>query len=240
MKSGLVSVTFRKLTPEEIVPLCVKCGLETIEWGGDIHVPLGDLAAAKKAARLTEDAGMKVACYGSYVRMRREERSQFNALLDTARTLGAPSIRVWAGWGEAPDMDEIAESTQMLCDMAPGEIITFEYHCNTLTDNAASASELMRRIDRPNARSQWQPPVDLPEADCLASIETMRPWLYNVHVFSWQGGQRLPLAAHSDSWKKYLRALAGDRTALLEFVPDDDPDNLVRDAAVFHTWLKEV
>ena len=30
-------------------------GLAAIEWGGDVHVPLGDLAAARKARALCED-----------------------------------------------------------------------------------------------------------------------------------------------------------------------------------------
>ena len=38
----------------------------------------------------------------------------------------------------------------------------------------------------------------------------------------------------------HIEALAGDRTALLEFVPDDEPENLIRDAAVLHAWLKEI
>ena len=36
-----------------------------------------------------------------------------------------------------------------------------------------NARSLLRRIDRPNARSQWQPPVNLPEEDCLSSIAAM-------------------------------------------------------------------
>ena len=240
MKTGLVSVSFRKLTIEEIVPLCVKCGLSEIEWGGDIHVPLGDLAAAEKAAKLTKEAGLKVSCYGSYVRMTKEERACFPDLVATARALGAPAIRVWSGTSEDADFEEIAESTRQLCDMAKDLIITFEFHGGTLNHCAESAARLMRLIDRPNARCQWQPPISMPEEECLASIEGIRPWLYNVHVFSWQGTDRLPLAEYEGRWKKYLRALAGDRTFLMEFVQDDDPENLVRDAAALHRWMKEM
>ena len=239
MRSGLVSVTFRKLSVEEIIGLCKACGLEEIEWGGDIHVPLGDLDAARKAKRLTRQAGLNVACYGSYVRMTREERPLFPRLAATARALGAPAIRVWAGRSEEADGEEIAESARQLCRLAPDLIITFEYHGGTLTHDADCASALMRRIDCPNARCQWQPPVDLPEEECLRSIQIMTPWLYNVHVFSWQGRERLPLAAREASWKKYLRALQGDRAALLEFVQQDDPANLLRDAKTLNGWLEE-
>jgi len=240
MKSGLVSVSFRKLSVEEIVDLCVKCGLQEIEWGGDIHVPLGDLAAAEKAARCTREAGLSVNCYGSYVRMTAAERKDFTALVETARMLGAPMIRVWSGTSEDYDMDEIVESTRMLCDMAPDMLITFEFHGGTLTYNAESGSRLMAAIDRPNARCQWQPPITFTEEECLASIEMMRPWISNVHVFSWEFPLRLPLVSHESRWKKYLASLAGDRAAMMEFVCDDDPNNLVTDAKVLHAWLEEV
>ena len=46
MKKGLVTVTFRKLDPYEIIDVCKKAGLEYTEWGGDIHVPSGDTARA--------------------------------------------------------------------------------------------------------------------------------------------------------------------------------------------------
>ncbi len=39
IKSGLVSITFRQLTCEQIVDLVSKAKLDAIEWGGDIHVP---------------------------------------------------------------------------------------------------------------------------------------------------------------------------------------------------------
>ncbi len=238
MKSGLVSISFRRLKPEEVVKLCAECGLGEIEWGGDVHVPLGNPEAAGRAAYLTRDMGLNVCCYGSYVRMTKEERPLFPSLIDTARALGAPSVRVWAGNSEDADMDEIAESAQMLGDMAKELTFTFEFHRGTLTHDAATASALMKRVDRPNVKSQWQPPIGMAEAECLSSIGAMRPWLYNVHAFSWEGTRRLPLSARESSWLKYLAAMSGDRAVLLEFVQNDDPMNLRRDAATLHSWLK--
>ena len=240
MRAGLVSVSFRNLSVQEIIELCQQCKLQEIEWGGDIHVPLGCIETAKEVAKLTQAAGLHVACYGSYIRMTREERVHFPALVNTCRALGAPSIRVWAGRSEDADMDEIAESTQQLCDLAKDLIVTFEFHGGTLTHCADSACELMRRINRPNARSQWQTPLHLSENDCLASLSQIKPWLYNIHAFSWEGTQRLPLSMHEASWKKYLEDAAGDRAVLLEFVQDDLPLNLIRDAETLCKWLEEI
>jgi len=62
IKSGLVSVTFRKLTPAHIIQLVVDAGLEGVEWGGDVHAPPGDARLAQEIARMTVDAGVKRRC----------------------------------------------------------------------------------------------------------------------------------------------------------------------------------
>ena len=51
--SGLVSVSFRKESPEAIVAAAAQAGLQGIEWGGDIHVPCGDIENAKRVSALT-------------------------------------------------------------------------------------------------------------------------------------------------------------------------------------------
>ena len=43
MKTGLCSVSFRKLTVEEIIAAVKDAGLDGIECGGDVHVPHGDV-----------------------------------------------------------------------------------------------------------------------------------------------------------------------------------------------------
>ena len=63
--TGLLSVTFRKLTPPEIVGLVRQAGLAGIEWGGDIHVPHGNLDRAREVRQMTLDAGITIAAYGS-------------------------------------------------------------------------------------------------------------------------------------------------------------------------------
>ena len=68
--------------------------------------------------------------------------------------------------------------------------------------------------------------------------------LSHLHVYEWAGPeQRRPLAAGADRWRPVLAAAtadgdwSGDRIAFVEFVVDDDPDALRRDAAVLRTWL---
>ena len=58
LNTGLVSVTFRDKTPEEIISAVKQCGLEGIEWGGDVHVLPGDVSRAREIRHLTEQAGL--------------------------------------------------------------------------------------------------------------------------------------------------------------------------------------
>ena len=39
---GLVSISFRKHTPEEIIQAVKAAGLSCIEWGSDVHAPPHD------------------------------------------------------------------------------------------------------------------------------------------------------------------------------------------------------
>ena len=66
IRTGLTSVTFRALSISKIVQLAAAAGLDGIEWGGDIHVPAGDIQSAVFALQETEKAGLEVLSYGSY------------------------------------------------------------------------------------------------------------------------------------------------------------------------------
>lgn len=251
--SGLVSITFRQLSPREIVDLVVSSGLEGIEWGGDIHVPHGVLERARMVRKMTEEAGLKVAAYGSYYRMQREEPVSFERVLETAVELGAPLVRVWAGklgsaGADAGHRAWIVEESRRIAGMAEqaGVTVAYEYHGNTLTDSPESAVALLEAVDHPNVRSLWQPPNGATREEALVSLEAIAPWLANVHVFAWGAGgwhERYPLASSAKDWAVYLEkidAVPGDRWALLEFVPDDAPDAFIRDAATLRRWIADL
>ena len=63
IKPGICSVTFRDKSPEEVIALSVASGLKGIEWGADVHVPLGDLEHTLRVGELTRAAGLEVAGY---------------------------------------------------------------------------------------------------------------------------------------------------------------------------------
>ncbi|GAA3409650.1 sugar phosphate isomerase/epimerase family protein [Paenibacillus hodogayensis] len=247
-EAGVLSVTFRQLSAKRIAELTAQAGLQAIEWGGDIHVPPGASAVAAETARITAESGLRVSGYASYYRTGDEPEGEFDKVLDTALTLGAPSVRVWAGRVGSAEADDrlwhrTVEDARRIGEKAAahGLRIDLEFHRNTLTDTIDSTIKLMEDIGSPHVRSCWQPPVDMPPGQREAELSRLLPWLSGLHVFHWVGVERLPLREGLDEWRRYLdmiRPLKERRSALLEFVKDDDPEQFIRDAAALKELLE--
>ncbi len=251
IKSGLVSITFRKLTPEEIIDLVAQAGLDGIEWGGDIHVPHGETKRATEVRRMTLDAGLTVAAYGSYYKVGHEEDSvPFEAVVASAVELGAPTIRVWAGAKGSADADDryrslVVQDSQRIADLAgkAGITVSYEFHPNTLTDTNESALNLLDEVANDNIRTYWQPQSKWEVEHCLEGLQAVAPWLTNVHAYYWDKttGEHLTLAEGQDVWKRYLpvvAALEGEHYVMLEFVKDESPEVFLADAATLKSWLQ--
>ncbi|SFL68543.1 Sugar phosphate isomerase/epimerase [Paenibacillus sp. 1_12] len=248
IKTGLLSVTFRQLSPLEIIQLAAQAGLQAIEWGGDIHVPHGDVNRAKEVKDWTESAGIAIASYGSYYRVgcMNKDGLSFDKVLESAAALQAPAIRVWAGDQGSAKVDEawwdkVITDGARIADLAQraGITVDFEYHRNTLTDTRETAVRLLNGIGHPNIRCNWQPSVALTIDQRQQDLRAVLPWLANIHVFQWEPGVRKPLAEGAKEWSDYIsiiREAPGQRYAMLEFVKDDDPQQFLADAGI----LKQV
>jgi len=247
---GLVTVTFRPLAPERIVALAADAGLTALEWGGDVHCPPGDLARAAAVGRMTREAGLRVAAYGSYLRLGEDPPDAAGPVLDAAVALGAPAVRVWAGRRGSAAADDayrarVRDAALALADraMAAGLLVCYEHHDGTLTDTDASALALLAATDHPAVRTLWQPPHDLDVPGRCASLRAFLPRLHHLHVFHWpRRGERAALAEGAEAWRAYLGVLRDAGVAcplLLEFVRDDDPAQLAADAATLRGWIAE-
>lgn len=227
IRPGLVSVTFRQLPPEDVIAFTAQAGLEGIEWGGDVHVPPGDIARARLVGQMTRDAGLEVASYGSYYRL---DGDGFEAVLETAQALGAPNIRVWAGRvGSAEATPEqwvraVADARRLA-----GIDLSVEFHQGTLCDSVAATLRFLGEVE--SFKTYWQPRTS------DESPEALLPHLSNLHVFHWTAEGRRPLAEGAGEWRRYLEVLEGERWALLEFVKDDSPEQGLRDAETLRQWL---
>jgi len=252
-RPGLVTVTFRRLSPEEIIVAARESGLAVLEWGGDVHVPAGDPRRAAEVGARTREAGLETVCYGSYYRAGHggeEGAPDFPAVLETAAALGAPLIRVWAGRrgsGHADDayVAAVCADAAAIADAAAerGIKVAFELHGGTLTDTPASARRFYDMLDHPNIHALWQPLPSLDRAAQDESLEVVLPRLAHVHVYHWRPGppvERRPLDGGGAEWRSWMARLAAagrHPDYLLEFVRDDLPANLPADAAALRSWI---
>lgn len=240
-------MTFRALTPEQIVELAADAGLEAIEWGGDVHVPPGDVGRAEAVARATNDAGLAVASYGSYFRAGVTE--SLTPVLDSAEALGADRVRIWAG-GTGSDAATEADGNAVVVRLqaaaaeaeARGIGLALEFHSGTLADTAPSTRRLLADVGSPALSTYWQPTVAASADAVLEEYRELAPHTSAAHVFSWwPARERLPLRARDALWTRFFAevrsAPAPPRDALLEFVPEDDPALLVREAAALRQYL---
>lgn len=247
MRPGLCSVTFRQLTPEQIVVHAAEAGLEMIEWGGDVHVPSGDPERAAQVADATADAGLAVCSYGSYFRAGADE--PLTPILDSAEALGADRVRIWAGHVDSADAtpEQYAEVVSRLRDAAAeaserGIGLALEYHRGTVADTPDATLRLLSDVDSPALSTYWQPSVGAADAVALAEFDALAAHTSAVHVFSWwPRAERLRLHQRGALWQALFAAAsavpAPPRDALLEFVPDDDPALLAAEAATLRGWL---
>jgi 3-dehydroshikimate dehydratase len=225
IRTGLCSVTLRALPVGDVVAVAAGAGLECIEWGGDVHVPAGDLEAARAARDATAGAGLRVASYGSYYRC----DGNFAPVFESARALGAPRIRIWAG--EVPSSEATPAHRAAVAGAAReaasrGIEVAFEFHGGTLTDDIDSALALAGASGVP---CYWQPPQDMPDGEALAGLRRLAH-VPAVHVFSWwPGSTRLRLHERADLWRAVFERFT-DGDALLEFVPGDDTDLVAAEA----------
>jgi len=250
MQPGLVSITFRDHQPKEIVAATVASGLRAIEWGGDVHVPVGQRQTARVVAQMTFGAGLTVAAYGSYYYAGEQARGEgFLAVLETALTLNAPLVRVWAG--RQPSGTASAEyRARVMLDLEhcaelaakAGMLVATEFHANTLADTAESTHAFLLEIAHTHLRTYWQPPHGQTTPEAVASLRKLAPWVENLHVFNWGSGpeQRFPLAKDHGRWAAFLRELSPRpaRAALLEFMPSDMLAELPAEAAALRELLQ--
>jgi sugar phosphate isomerase/epimerase len=257
--AGLCSITFRALTADDVIDVACRAGVDGIEWGADVHAPsVGGPVLAALGAR-TRDAGLTVVSYGSYLGMSPpdgDDGPAVDAVLDTALALGAPMVRVWTQLGVTPtsaaaDRARVVDRTAALVDRIAARdlLVALEFHPGTLTETAASATELLAAIGAPALRTHWQPDPALAPEVALEELARVAPHLAHLHVFSWGAAgiaDRHPLAEGAALWRPALALadrddapLPGPRFALCEYVRDDDPEQFIADVAVLRRWLDE-
>ena len=117
-----------------------------------------------------------------------------------------------------------------------------EFHGGTLTDHYESCVRLIDEVAMNNFCTYWQPNQFRDEEYNIAALNAVLPYLTNVHVFTWEGHSKYPLADGEAKWRRYidiLREHGGDHHMLLEFVCDDTVEQFYRDAETLKSWIRK-
>ncbi len=242
-KSGLVSISFRQYSPEQILDAAANAGLELIEWGGDVHVPHGDVAKAREVAALTKQYGLDTAEYGSYYKIGRDDVN-FTDVVRSADALETSVIRVWPGMNiitadlTSDDYAYMVRDAARICDEARNMSIALECHPDSLTEDYTSALKFINDVGRENLKMFWQPNQHKSIEYNVTAARTLSPYVVSVHTFFWEGSNRYPLADGADIWRKYINALQKKLPYMLEFMPDGLIETLPREAKTLHSIIK--
>ncbi len=247
MKTGLVSVTFRKLTIKEIIQLAKDNSLKSIEWGSTPHIDAGEVKLARKVRSLMHGAGLTCESYGSYYgilyRKGVHKPYPFKKLCKTAVALGAKTIRIWPGFpGMQPysedDIRRAVAHTREICHIAKkyGLTLSMECHFWTITENYKNSLDFIKRVGCDNLKMYWQPnPYESKEYN-LEAAKALLPYVTNVHVCHWIKQDKKPLSDGLDDWREYFDVLKtdDDRVFMLEFMHDGEPESLPATSDTLH------
>lgn len=246
-QAGLVSVSFRDHSPEEILVAMQQAQLTCIEWGSDVHAPCADGKALDQLVSLQKKYGITCCSYGTYFRLGVTPMEELPGYIRAAKTLGTDILRLWCGNQNSEDYTQeekqaLFSACRAAAELAKEENVTLclECHNNTYTNRAQAALEVMQAVDSPRFRMYWQPNQRRTEEENLAYATLLAPYTRHLHVFNWKGKERFPLAQALGLWQKYLNCFPGDRTLLLEFMPDNNIATLPGEATALHELIHTV
>lgn len=234
---GLVSISFRKESPEAILRAAANAGLSCIEWGSDVHAPCSDPARIQQIVQLQNQCGITCSSYGTYFRLGETPIDELPSYINAAKLLGADILRLWCGSKRADnctaeEKDYLFSQCRQASAMAEaaGVTLCMECHIRSYTETVDGALELMEAVNSPAFQMYWQPNQFRTVEENIRYAQALQAYITHIHVFQWKGKERFPLETGIDEWRRYLEALPGQRTLLLEFMPDDQIDSLVIEA----------
>ena len=244
-KTGLVSISFRQLSVDEIVDIMKKSDLDCVEWGSDVHAPRDDFDKLNYIAKMQSEKGILCTSYGTYYKLGVEPVEELHAYIKAAKVLGTSVLRIWCGNKNYQDMTEdervaFVEQAKLAAKIAEdaGVTLCMECHNNTFTNRLEGALRLMEEVNSDAFKMYWQPNQFTDNETNFKYAEKIAKYTVNIHVFNWEGSNKYPLADATELWRKYLSYFSGNEALLLEFMPDGNPNTLPIEADALKNIIK--
>ncbi|MBQ3557104.1 MAG: sugar phosphate isomerase/epimerase [Oscillospiraceae bacterium] len=243
---GLVSVSFRQHTPEDILQAVKAAGLSCVEWGSDVHAPCRDMERLREIAVRQKEHGISCSSYGTYFRLGETPIKELENYIQAAKILGTNILRLWCGVKSGKDMtneerNALLEACKKAAEIAKSSEMTLcmECHRETFTENPDDAVWLMRAVNSPHFRMYWQPFQWQNLEENMKNAAKVANYAEHIHVFNWRGKEKFPLAEAVEEWRDYLEQFSTPRTLLLEFMPKGTLEELACEAAALRMVIGE-
>ena len=242
--SGLLSVSFRGKSAEQIVKEAKENGLKFIEWGSDVHVPIRDDERLQEVVALQKEYGISCCSYGTYFYLGEDSLEDLPEYIRNAKALGTDILRLWAG-KKNPDLytEEEKQAFFQECRKAAkiaeeaNVTLCLECHNHTYTENKDSALEIMEAVNSPAFKMYWQPGTDKSIEDNIEYLRLIKKWIVHIHVYHWENQKPVPLENGRQHWLTYMKEFDDDRYFLMEFMPDSAPDRLAIQTATLQSFI---
>lgn len=248
IRLGLSSQAFPARSPRDVIALALDLGLEGIEWAAESHLAPGKASEAQALLFETLMARLAIVSFAALYRVdpARENGLGFTALLDTASSLQAPILRIFAGrlaYAKADPAERKALKAEVhrLGDLSAERGITLCLSLcrGTALEDYASAQVLIAELAHPFVRLAWEAMPGRPSEEGTATLEGLKAETALVLARSADSqGQASSLAAEVEAWDRRVGAFLAGETApkmsrfiLLGRMGNDDEAMLREDAA---------
>ncbi len=224
-----------------------------MEWSSDFGVESGDTAAAERTMLATLRAGLSTASYCTLFRAGLQSPTAFAPVLDTARALYSPTIKLWAGF-KSPSLEDDAErfrrTANELADMAAKEGVTlcFGMGRGSAIDSYERARALMGAADHPFVKLCWEPLPGIPFDDAMATFNALSGRIGLLCARSaGEDGRNALLRERDEDWLLYLDAFDEQggspdmaRYVVIRAFKDGKPESLEDDCRLIRTWSEKL
>lgn len=242
---GLSSSAFLASSCEDVVARAKELGFEGLEWAGAPHLGAGDREAARRVMHATLRAGLTIVSYAPLYRVvpGGGRGLSFEAILDTARDIYAPVIRVYAGEGsrQGPgDRAAFLDELRRIGDEAGrhGIGLALSPDRRSLMPGLREGASCAAELAHPFVGLSWEPGAG--ELDESAALLEESPELFSLlrpRAFD-REGRPIGLETEADRWRRLIEAFSAKpghrdigRFLLLGGIGDRPDETLAADMA---------
>lgn len=248
LRTGIASVSYRNSSSQDIIVAAQNSGLQGIEWSADAHAPHGEIRTAEALMIATLRAGLTITSYASFFRIGDSDNKSFAAVLESARVLNAPIVRVWASTqaGDSLSEDTLIKTqmanAKILADMAGhcGVTLSLEAHEHSQINTYTSLATLVNAVNHPFFQVCWSPLPKMSSEEQLEGLKLLAPQINLIHVRNWTSTyDRKSLSTNKETWTAIINILkakdqttASDHWTLLEYLENEDIQTLKKEATL--------